>query len=141
MIGYQNRNRDWRNEQVDISSVYGEPDVRFKFQNTSGYGTRIWIDNINIGSTLTIDGNEELSSISIYPNPSTDVFNIQFHGQDNGSRTLTLINAIGQQIWKGQLPSGTDMIEQIDISDYEIGVYFLTVESLQGKKTFKLVKQ
>ncbi|WP_108807637.1 M43 family zinc metalloprotease [Aquimarina spinulae] len=39
---------DWRKEVIDLSAYDGESEVTIRFMNISGYGTRIWIDNINI---------------------------------------------------------------------------------------------
>ncbi|BDD05031.1 M43 family zinc metalloprotease [Aureibacter tunicatorum] len=41
---------DWRKESINVSKYQGEKAVQLKIRNTSGYGTRIWIDNLTIGS-------------------------------------------------------------------------------------------
>ena len=39
---------DWRKEVVDLSNYEGQSQVAIRFKNISGYGTRIWLDNINV---------------------------------------------------------------------------------------------
>ncbi|WP_438424070.1 M43 family zinc metalloprotease [Aquimarina macrocephali] len=39
---------DWRKEIIDLSAYEGESEVAIRFMNVSGYGTRIWVDNINV---------------------------------------------------------------------------------------------
>ena len=39
---------DWRKEIIDLSNYVGQSEVTFRFKNISGWGTRIWIDNVNI---------------------------------------------------------------------------------------------
>ena len=62
------QNSDWKTEYIDISSMWNNNDVTFKFHNTSGYGTRIWLDNINIGSTTGIIESTE-KDISVFSEP------------------------------------------------------------------------
>jgi PKD repeat protein len=39
---------NWRKEVVDLSQYVGQSNVAIRFANKSGYGTRIWIDNVNV---------------------------------------------------------------------------------------------
>lgn len=39
---------NWRKEVVDLSQYVGQSNVTIRFSNKSGYGTRIWIDNVNV---------------------------------------------------------------------------------------------
>lgn len=42
----------WRKETIDLNTFDGNPNVLVKFKNISGYGTRIWIDNLSLNSTI-----------------------------------------------------------------------------------------
>ncbi|MCF8459683.1 MAG: T9SS type A sorting domain-containing protein [Flavobacteriales bacterium] len=81
------------------------------------------------------EANTEIT-LSIYPNPSADVFNIRLP-IDVRNEILTLRNALGQLLFSTRI-SGTQT--QLDLSDFADGVYFL---SLDGKAASpaKLVKQ
>ncbi|WP_070786750.1 PKD domain-containing protein [Flavobacterium crassostreae] len=39
---------NWRKEVINLAPYIGNPNVTIRFKNTSGYGTRIWIDNVNV---------------------------------------------------------------------------------------------
>ncbi|WP_207209599.1 PKD domain-containing protein [Flavobacterium sp. 140616W15] len=39
---------NWRKEIVDLNAYVGNSNVTIRFKNKSGYGTRIWIDNVNV---------------------------------------------------------------------------------------------
>ncbi len=39
---------DWRKEIVDLSNYDGNSRVAVRFKNISGYGTRIWVDNVKV---------------------------------------------------------------------------------------------
>ncbi|WBX75001.1 PKD domain-containing protein [Tenacibaculum ovolyticum] len=42
----------WRKETIDLNTFDGNPNVLVKLKNISGYGTRIWIDNLSLNSTV-----------------------------------------------------------------------------------------
>ncbi|MCD8439645.1 PKD domain-containing protein [Tenacibaculum finnmarkense] len=46
---------DWRKESIDLNDFTGNSSILIKFKNISGYGTRIWIDNLSVTSTITTD--------------------------------------------------------------------------------------
>ena len=39
----------WRTDSIDLTSLVGQPDVIFSFENRANYGNMMYIDNINIG--------------------------------------------------------------------------------------------
>lgn len=70
------------------------------------------------------------SDITIYPNPSSGIINIQFDTQPGKQVSVQLFSSIGQMVFNEQLydlqATGTP---QLDISDQEEGVYWLRVSS------------
>ncbi|MBP9151745.1 MAG: T9SS type A sorting domain-containing protein [Flavobacteriales bacterium] len=76
------------------------------------------------------------STISIYPNPSADVFHITLPS-DVRNENLILRNALGQTLLSTRV-SGTQI--QIDLSNFADGVYFLSLDGEAASPT-KLVKQ
>lgn len=76
---------------------------------------------------LDIDQEKTLASISIYPNPSEGIFNIDFKGYDESKFDITIYNALGQLIHKGSVtPQNTN---QIDLTRFEAGSYFITLQN------------
>jgi hypothetical protein len=79
-----------------------------------------------------------LKEVSIYPNPATDILNV-----DLGSVTQTIqvqfIDAVGRTV-KTESISGSH--SQIDISDLNQGIYFISLSSADGvQRIEKLVKE
>jgi len=58
----------WRTDSIDLANYSNESNLQIAFRNIGRYGNVVYLDNINIGNTLTIDENEILSPL-IYPNP------------------------------------------------------------------------
>jgi len=77
----------------------------------------------------------ELNLVSIYPNPSTGIYNINI---PKGLKLeLTILNSIGATIISNSIESNS----MIDLSAYSNGLYFLQLKENQNTKTFKLIKQ
>jgi len=65
--------------------------------------------------------------IKIYPNPSEGIFNIDFKGYGGQKFDLAVHNTLGQLIYQGVVsPESTS---QIDLTLFESGSYFITLQS------------
>ena len=58
----------WRTDSVNLSAYIGENNLQIVFRNHGYYGNAMYIDNINIGSDLSVE-TSEITSISVFPNP------------------------------------------------------------------------
>jgi hypothetical protein len=87
--------------------------------------------------TITTGINEELSgvSVNVYPNPATDVLNVE---ASNGFQQVTLINITGQVVRNIELEAGKT---SIDLNGLRNGVYFVRIETEKGITTRKVVIQ
>lgn len=89
------------------------------------------------GNTCATLGNsdfENVTSITIYPNPSTGIFNIV--SQQNAS--VEIYDLLGKLVYSQSLVSGTN---SIDISNFNAGVYLLKATDANGNtETHKLIK-
>jgi hypothetical protein len=73
--------------------------------------------------------NDERNNLSVFPNPTNDVFSAYFNAIDNSKAyTLSLYSLEGRQIEQlGNLSNGTTY--SFDLSNYSSGVYFLQLKS------------
>ncbi|MCV9929078.1 PKD domain-containing protein [Flavobacterium sp. LS1R49] len=53
---------NWRKEIINLASYIGNPNVTIRFKNKSGYGTRIWIDNVNVAITQSLTPTTDFSA-------------------------------------------------------------------------------
>ncbi len=87
--------------------------------------------NVTLGVTVGINEQGENEYVAVYPNPATTLLNIK----SNGTVTnVTLVNTIGQVVYNG-------VTNAIDISNYDTGVYFVTIETENGTTTQKVMIQ
>ncbi len=81
-------------------------------------------------------GNEKSLVLATYPNPATDVIQVQMNTREVNLASYRIVNTIGQVVQRGALQN-----ESINISALNLGVYILEVND--GQKSFKtkLVKR
>lgn len=86
--------------------------------------------------TLSNDPNFNVSEFTVYPNPSTDKWNIKTNGQDITS--VQVFDMLGKSVMS--LTPNRNAIE-VDATDLPAGLYFARVSSENGTKSIKLIKQ
>lgn len=77
---------------------------------------------------------DAFEEVSIYPNPSSGLINI--NGLGNLFVEKSSITDIGGKSWDVRIAG-----DAIDISDLQSGIYFLTVETQKGKIVKKIIKE
>ena len=83
--------------------------------------------------------NETLINVHIFPNPSSNIFNLEFN---SGSETeISVTNVLGEQVYFESTQSNGEFNTQIDLSDYSKGIYNLTIKTSDGISNHKLILQ
>lgn len=118
--------------------------IRYTVADGGPNGTNsnyIGIDDIMVtGPSGT--GINELANVNILitPNPADDILNVSIFDYSGEHIDLTITNILGQQIYNDKLASaGSDMKTKIDISSFEKGIYFVTLQTGESATTRKLV--
>jgi hypothetical protein len=78
------------------------------------------------------------SSWSVYPNPVTDILNVNF--TESGNHLVELFNSQGQKVIEMQL---NDFNNNLDVTSMNSGLYHLKITNIEGKvgmKTISIVK-
>ena len=132
----------WRQEIVSLETNNGQTEVMLKFHNTSGFGTRIWIDDINIYEAVGINElSKEDINVQVYPNPSNGTFNVSLLSLEKDNYTIEVTNVIGQIVYNEVFSGQGDLQKQFDLSDSDNGMYLITIKSSKGISIKKLIKQ
>lgn len=83
--------------------------------------------------------NTEIYDISVYPNPSKGIFNIQTKFPESTSR-LTLQTIDGQQIKTYYFGSSSELSSyNFDLSDISRGIYFINIENVYGTGVKRII--
>ncbi len=128
----------WRNETVNLASLAGQPNVMLAFENRSSWGNWIFIDNINISTSITtgISSANADGGFEIYPNPAHD--NLTVKASQNIS-SIEIVNMLGQTVIS--IGQTNESSKQVDINTLNAGVYFVKVTTSDSQKLIKLIKK
>ena len=82
---------------------------------------------------------ETLIDVNIYPNPSSNIFNLEFNSDSETEILVT--NILGEQVYIESTQSSGEFNTQIDLSNYSKGIYNLTIKTSDGISNHKLILQ
>jgi hypothetical protein len=92
--------------------------------------------------TLRIEGGNAIANLDVYPNPSRDVFNINFTSERVQDLRVRVMNAMGEEIVKEELEQFIgEYTQQINLKDNAKGIYFLEIKTNDGIINKKLILQ
>ncbi|MDQ3192684.1 MAG: M43 family zinc metalloprotease [Bacteroidota bacterium] len=130
----------WRAESINLDTYIGNPNVRIAFQNKSGWGNALFIDDIIVSDTPIISTNVEKhlsSNITVYPNPSKGEVFIKVSSENEVK--ISIYNALGKVIVNENNTNNKSGNFNIDLSSYPNGVYFINIETSKGVMVKKMV--
>ena len=126
---------EWITTELNLSAYTVKTAIRIKFVSFSKGVNTFYLDNINFGAI----SNSLL--ISLYPNPTKDVLNVQtiFSGQKNVD--YIIYNVLGQLIYEAHDEHVYCYTKQLDLSFMASGVYFMLVSNGDQKVVKRIVKE
>lgn len=142
---------DWVLYDVTDSPFFeafrNEPSVRFRFwfqedPNGSGYGNRLYLDNVRITIPTGINEITEAIGFQVFPNPSEAAFTIRFTLAQPANIGYQVVSATGAQVLHQAAKTyaaGTNEIHFNDNAQLSPGIYFLNFEMNGIKLNKKLV--
>ena len=123
---------EW-NDTVMTNNQLKNDNIKFKFEYvTNGNANNFYLDNIEIGeaATLMLPNSTITSRVSIYPNPTDGKTFIELNNLANKEIDVKLVNILGAELmhlFSGEIVSNYYMINNIDLSHLETGIYFVKV--------------
>ena len=118
---------------LNTSYPFNMASIFFNFGTTGNNETIYRLDNISFGSPISLSMNDNIStSYRLYPNPVIDKINII--GID-GTERVTVTDVLGKELFKGL------GIQEINLSNYGKGSYFITLSKENKNHTFKIIKK
>lgn len=118
-----------------IGDIDGDNDLDVIIAGTSfqapSTSTKTYINTTNI---LSIASEENLSKVSIYPNPTT---NSAYINTSEVIDNITLYTILGQEVFSIQ---GVSNGLELDLSNHPNGTYIVTLQTQGGMQSMKLIK-
>lgn len=110
--------------------------------------TRACFDNVTINggiqpNLVDNDGNEwetntiRASEFKVFPNPATDIVNIDLSQFEEETFILQVFNNIGQVVYRKEFLYIEEYIEQLDISQFNSGMYMINIQLEDGTQLNK----
>jgi hypothetical protein len=114
-----------------VYAVWG--DTRNNFLN-------IWFQQIDLttGATVVKDLANDISPLTLFPNPTTDFITINFGDNELDNAKIEIINLLGEVIFSQPI---TKIQYKIDLRNYQTGNYLLKFSNKKGSRVIKFIKE
>ncbi|MFK7786572.1 MAG: T9SS type A sorting domain-containing protein [Crocinitomicaceae bacterium] len=112
------------NKQQDAGDGKGDK------KNAGSSSNGIFVDGMDMNSVEKIDG------LEISPNPASDFINVNIIDESLLGQELLITNSAGAQVSVEKLQESSN---RINVSKLPSGVYYLSVNALDNKASFKVV--
>ena len=123
---------------IDLSPWLGKTEVKIAFETYNGYGNPMFIDNVSISQFVGEIETAVENEISVYPNPSTGIFHIQF-AENHNYQSIKLYNQFGQLVYKNSIDNKSTKFD-IELKDKALkGIFYLKFEGKESSSTKKLI--
>ncbi len=133
---------EWRRESIDLTSFIGMPNVIFKFESLSNNGNNLFIDDILIDNTISIDEQTNSNSVSVFPNPTNGLCTVNTKLSNSETGEIIVTNVLGEVMSSTMITGVSNGNYSVDMSTYAAGTYFVSVKTeANGMITKKVLVQ
>ena len=94
----------------------------------------------NCGPVSTEDVVKELDNVKIYPNPASDVLNIQLDEVKTADVNVSVYSMTGKKLYSETVAKGSTQTS-VNIGDLAVGIYLCELEMNGEKSTVKITKK
>lgn len=143
--GYWFGNIDWSREVFPVKAgIHNFKWEYEKFYRTIDTTDWVWIDYIAFPSVTEVSSIDEISinteNVSIFPNPSTGIFNIAFDSQLDKNILIEIFSLQGISVYKENISSDRNQFtKQINLASITQGIYLIKVQSNESSIVQKII--
>jgi len=124
----------WRNEEIDLAYLVGQPDVRIAFVSTNNNGNNIYLDDIQVYVT----DHDDIVANTMYPNPSQGKpVNLTFDLDEKETISILVYDRTGRLILQQDQENTLNQTYTLDLNDEPEGIYLVKVAG----QSFSFVKR
>jgi Peptidase family C25/Propeptide_C25/Secretion system C-terminal sorting domain/Peptidase family C25, C terminal ig-like domain/CUB domain len=128
------------NGEVVFAYVSSENDINYKVTKSGYYNSTGTLSVSDEDLTLTVKLNLNTTGVDnitnletkVYPNPSNGILNLEISGSENQDYKVKIFDILGSVVYNRVYTYGTEIKEQIDISNHPKGMYFISIENEKG---------
>lgn len=134
---------EWKQAVVSILNMANEHNVRIKFKFLGNGGNNVYLDDINIISTLGVEGISSFNPmVSVHPNPFSDYSTLSFYLQNAEQVKVEITDMLGRYVKtlaNTSFAAGNHELKIEKDNLLQPGFYFLNLTSKSGRKTEKII--
>ena len=112
--------------------------------NGGPYRSALWSTPIfwTQPTSIRLEGGSAINNLSVYLNPSRDIFNVSFTSEDAQDLEVRVINVVGEVVYTENLEQFVgEYTKQVDLATFTKGVYFLEIRTNTDVVNKKLILQ
>ncbi|PKP23118.1 MAG: hypothetical protein CVU05_00910 [Bacteroidetes bacterium HGW-Bacteroidetes-21] len=132
----------WKEETVSLSTYSAYPHIMLKFLCVSGDGSRLYLDNINLGVPTNIESTvSNQFGLTAYPNPFEKTTQLEWISSEPEKIAILITDVTGKQVFatKTEAVEGLNRFA-IDLTTSPKGIYFVKLYSNKESATVKLIQ-
>ncbi|MEO7174735.1 MAG: choice-of-anchor J domain-containing protein, partial [Saprospiraceae bacterium] len=132
----------WRSESISLTPYAGESSVIVMFAATSNFGNNLYIDDINLESTLgNVDLTVQNNLFKVYPNPTTGIIELLVDDQFTKSNINgKVFSNDGKLIQTFSIPQ-SQTSKQLDLTEFPGGIYQIQLSNDQVQISKSVIKK
>lgn len=127
----------WKTVSVPLAFLAGQNKVSFKFENVSGWGNALYLDNINLQNnpSLSVEALSAKVAIQVFPNPASSLVGVRLPA-NHGFNQLQILNSVGALV--NEIPV-TENAMVLPVADFANGLYLLHFTGPKASQTERLL--
>lgn len=106
---------------------------------TWGWVTQVAAIRLNLNLTIGLEEQESFDGFFVYPNPNDGNFIVHLSSDQPKTYTMSVRNTLGQLVYTSQVAVNGKKQHQLDVSELEKGVYFLSLENGNERLVKKVI--
>lgn len=117
--------------------------VYFQIEGEAGSRPEIGIDDISVYQFDPLSANDLDAKVglNIYPNPASDVVNVDLSNFGEGMVNISLFDITGKLLEQSRVAVSANMIHQVNMSALKSGLYLMNVSGENESSSVRVIKQ
>lgn len=126
----------WKTIRQPLMEIKGQKKVIFRFENVTGWGNVLYLDNINISNNASLNIQEvKRAEVQIFPNPASGLLAVRLP-LDHTFRQISVINILGKTVYTSDI---TDSAVLLDTESFSAGLYLVHLSGGPRTQTERLL--
>jgi hypothetical protein len=135
------KGNNWNNAIASLTSYIGKTiNIRFRGISGTNFNSDMALDAISITDPVALSEQEPEMVMQLFPNPTNGIVNLIMYRVSSNTE-ISIADMNGKLVFNNTfIPNGNTINTNIDISNLNVGIYFISVKNNKGIINKKLLK-